>query len=338
MANKDILKNSILEAKKVKSAVEQDSLLKAKQELAEELKKKLQKPLKENAGLQGPIPASNTPQGEELAPAGDPAVDPAPEQSGPDRNTPVTELTVADLIEVFEEVFGSVNGQDDDIVDLDPGDGQAPQEEEELINLSEDKNPPTKRPSLRSRRGRLRESREGRLQSTARRLRSDREALRNDLQEVRRTNPPTTRRTKLSESTPTSRRTLGRRRKSLSEGREFYGLSSPQVLGKAKQGSYRSDLLNAKLQYTNRICKDFTLTESQQSQIINAFNKADSIKVLEEVYRDVITSLSNPIKTPDASAASRPLGTDLRKPENLEQPVALQEVREMQRRAGILTK
>ena len=266
----------------------------------------------------------------------------------------MSELSVGELSDVIRDVVEDVVGdaigggegsEDGDILepdadadeesfDLDGGD-----DDEELININEDR---LKRSASR-RRQRLSDLRESRRLS--RPSRRDNTRLRNRsrlgseaFDEGERRRRPSEIRSRRSRSS--SRLSESRRpsRKRLDERRGFYGISTPEVLGRSSYRGEDADLRDVKLQYLNRVVKDFSLDEAQQSQVFRAFSKAYTRKALDEAYQNVIGSLTAKGGSADdnfsTSLASRPLGTGFKKPEQVDR--RLEEVRKMQRIAGIL--
>ena len=79
------------------------------------------------------------------------------------------------------------------------------------------------------------------------------------------------------------------------------------------------NLLNAKLLYTNKIFKAKNLTESQKVKVLTAFDKATSVKEAKLVYETLSTSaIVSPKKPMNESlirgAASKPTGVSEKKP------------------------
>jgi hypothetical protein len=97
------------------------------------------------------------------------------------------------------------------------------------------------------------------------------------------------------------------------------------------------NLLNAKLLYVNKLFKSKNLTEAQKVKVINAFDRAESVKETKNIFETLQESLTvtqakkNPIKE-SLSFASKPAGVADRKPivENNEF------IARMQKLAGII--
>ena len=79
------------------------------------------------------------------------------------------------------------------------------------------------------------------------------------------------------------------------------------------------NLLNAKLLYVNKLFKSKNLTEAQKVKVINAFDRAESVKETKNIFETLQESLTvaqakkNPIKE-SLSFASKPAGVADRKP------------------------
>ena len=79
------------------------------------------------------------------------------------------------------------------------------------------------------------------------------------------------------------------------------------------------NLLNAKLLYVNKLFKSKNLTEAQKVKVINAFDRAETVKESKNIYETLQESLTatqakkNPIKE-SLSFASKPAGVADRKP------------------------
>jgi hypothetical protein len=70
------------------------------------------------------------------------------------------------------------------------------------------------------------------------------------------------------------------------------------------------NLLNAKLLYVNKLFKGKNLTEAQKVKVINAFDRAETVKETKNIFETLKESLSatkNPIKE-SLSFASKPAG------------------------------
>jgi len=79
------------------------------------------------------------------------------------------------------------------------------------------------------------------------------------------------------------------------------------------------NLLNSKLLYVNKLFKSKNLTEAQKVKVINAFDRAETVKESKNIYETLQESLTathakkNPIKE-SLSFASKPAGVADRKP------------------------
>ena len=344
-----IIKKSVLEAKKIKNAIEEDNLLEIKEQLAAKFKEKFGKVVRENVGLQGNENPADAPQPNTPEPSHDLGQDVGDEVPAEDStaSTPVTELTLDELINAFSEVVQDIvggqnepGGGEEDLLEPGPQNADQPAvsgQEDDLINLNEDaklkrrkelaelleirnKQKTTQnRPSVRS---------EKLNEGILRKKRSLRDA-----RPSRKTEQPL-----LESFERPSRFRRSRRQRQLAENRNYYGIATPQALGGPTKVADNPELLEAKLQYINRTVKDFNLTETQQSQVIKAFNNAKSIDVLQEVYKNVLSGLTakpdNVENSFTTGIASRPLGKDLSRPNATN---ALNEERiRLQRQAGII--
>jgi hypothetical protein len=79
------------------------------------------------------------------------------------------------------------------------------------------------------------------------------------------------------------------------------------------------NLLNAKLLYTNKIFKSKNLTESQKVKVLEAFDKATSVKEAKLVYETLSTGVASNAKKPMNESlirggASKPAGVSEKKP------------------------
>ena len=72
------------------------------------------------------------------------------------------------------------------------------------------------------------------------------------------------------------------------------------------------NLFNAKLMYVNKIFKAKNLSESQKTKVINAFDRAVSVKEVENTYKTLLESLSGDVKKSSLKEsvgfASKPIG------------------------------
>jgi hypothetical protein len=98
------------------------------------------------------------------------------------------------------------------------------------------------------------------------------------------------------------------------------------------------NLLNAKLLYLNKVLKANNLTETQQVNVIAAFDKAETVKEVKLVFETISESLvtkkeTNTIKE-SRGFASKATGTTASKPEVISE--VSDAVRRMQKLAGII--
>jgi len=98
------------------------------------------------------------------------------------------------------------------------------------------------------------------------------------------------------------------------------------------------NLLNAKLMYVNKVFKSNNLNESQKVNIIAAFDKAETVKevklVFETVSENIVVKKSTPIKESKLGMASKATGTTASKPEVITE--VSDAVQRMQKLAGII--
>ena len=98
------------------------------------------------------------------------------------------------------------------------------------------------------------------------------------------------------------------------------------------------NLLNSKLLYVNKIFKANNLSESQKVNIIAAFDKAETVKevklVFETVSENVVTKKETTIKESKLGMASKATGTTAAKPEVINE--VSDAVLRMQKLAGII--
>ena len=71
-----------------------------------------------------------------------------------------------------------------------------------------------------------------------------------------------------------------------------------KALAQVKSDLMETNLLNAKLLYTNKVFKAKNLTESQKVKVLKAFDKAKTKNEAKLVYETVLESLNNTTKTP----------------------------------------
>ena len=98
------------------------------------------------------------------------------------------------------------------------------------------------------------------------------------------------------------------------------------------------NLLNAKLLYLNKVLKANNLSETQQVNVIAAFDKAETVKEVKLVFETICESLvikkeTNPIKE-SRGFASKATGTTASNPGVISE--VSETVRRMQKLAGII--
>ena len=98
------------------------------------------------------------------------------------------------------------------------------------------------------------------------------------------------------------------------------------------------NLLNAKLMYVNKVFKANNLSESQKVNIIAAFDKAETVKevklVFETVSENVVNKKATKVNESKLGMASKPTGTTAAKPEVIAE--VSDAVKRMQKLAGII--
>jgi len=98
------------------------------------------------------------------------------------------------------------------------------------------------------------------------------------------------------------------------------------------------NLLNAKLMYVNKVFKVNNLSEAQKVNIIAAFDKAETVKevklVFETVSENVVVKKKTAIKESKLGMASKATGTTASKPEVISE--VSDAVKRMQKLAGII--
>ena len=98
------------------------------------------------------------------------------------------------------------------------------------------------------------------------------------------------------------------------------------------------NLLNAKLMYVNKVFKANNLSESQKVNIIAAFDKAETVKevklVFETVSESVVSKKATKVNESKLGMASKPTGTTAAKPEVISE--VSDAVKRMQKLAGII--
>ena len=98
------------------------------------------------------------------------------------------------------------------------------------------------------------------------------------------------------------------------------------------------NLLNAKLMYVNKVFKVNNLSEAQKVNIIAAFDKAETVKEVKLVFETVsenVVAKKTAIKESKLGMASKATGTTASKPEVISE--VSDAVRRMQKLAGIIT-
>jgi prolyl oligopeptidase PreP (S9A serine peptidase family) len=77
------------------------------------------------------------------------------------------------------------------------------------------------------------------------------------------------------------------------------------------------NLLNAKLLYVNKLFRSKTLTESQKVKVINAFDRAESVKEVKNIFETIKDAVTTETKKPvneSRSFASKAAGVAPKKP------------------------
>ena len=77
------------------------------------------------------------------------------------------------------------------------------------------------------------------------------------------------------------------------------------------------NLLNAKLLYVNKLFRSKTLTENQKVKVINAFDRAESVKEVKNIFetiKDAVTTETKKTVNESRSFASKPTGNAPKKP------------------------
>jgi|SaaInlV_125m_DNA_1040241.scaffolds.fasta_scaffold01013_11 hypothetical protein len=112
-----------------------------------------------------------------------------------------------------------------------------------------------------------------------------------------------------------------------------------ETIEQLKKDLHETNLLNSKLLYVNKIFKANNLSESQKVNIIAAFDKAETVKevklVFETVSENVVTSKKETVTESKVKGmASKATGTTATKPEVINE--VSDTVRRMQKLAGII--
>jgi aspartate oxidase len=109
-----------------------------------------------------------------------------------------------------------------------------------------------------------------------------------------------------------------------------------EVIKTLKSELNEVNLLNAKLLYVNKLFRNKTLTEAQKVKVINAFDRAESVKEVKNIFetiKDAITSESKKSIQENRGFASKAAGVSTKK-----QPIVEGDdfVSRMQKLAGII--
>jgi hypothetical protein len=98
------------------------------------------------------------------------------------------------------------------------------------------------------------------------------------------------------------------------------------------------NLLNAKLLYTNKIFKAKNLTESQKVKVLNAFDKATTVKETKLVYETLTEGLKEKSKSPVNESLKTSLASKVTTTSTAKQPIVevTEAFKRMQRIAGII--
>ena len=112
-----------------------------------------------------------------------------------------------------------------------------------------------------------------------------------------------------------------------------------ETIEQLKKDLHETNLLNSKLLYVNKIFKANNLTESQKVNVIAAFDKAETVKevklVFETVSENVVTTKKETVtESKFKGMASKATGTTASKPEVIAE--VSDAVRRMQKLAGII--
>lgn len=131
--------------------------------------------------------------------------------------------------------------------------------------------------------------------------------------------------------------------KSLEEKKEEEHSSMKEALEtieSLKKDLSEVNLLNAKLLYLNKVLKANNLSETQQVNVIAAFDKAETVKEVKLVFETICESLVTKKETSSIKEsrgfASKATGTTATKPEVISE--VSETVRRMQKLAGIIIK
>ena len=112
-----------------------------------------------------------------------------------------------------------------------------------------------------------------------------------------------------------------------------------ETIEQLKKDLHETNLLNSKLLYVNKIFKANNLSESQKVNVIAAFDKAETVKevklVFETVSENVVTTKKAPVtESKVRGMASKATGITAKKPEVINE--VSDAVRRMQQLAGII--
>jgi prolyl oligopeptidase PreP (S9A serine peptidase family) len=89
------------------------------------------------------------------------------------------------------------------------------------------------------------------------------------------------------------------------------------VINTLKSELNEVNLLNAKLLYVNKLFRSKTLTESQKVKVINAFDRAESVKEVKNIFETIKDAVTTETKKPvneSRSFASKAAGVAPKKP------------------------
>jgi hypothetical protein len=89
------------------------------------------------------------------------------------------------------------------------------------------------------------------------------------------------------------------------------------VINTLKSELNEVNLLNAKLLYVNKLFRSKTLTESQKVKVINAFDRAESVKEVKNIFetiKDAVTTETKKAMNESKGFASKAAGVAPKKP------------------------
>jgi len=109
-----------------------------------------------------------------------------------------------------------------------------------------------------------------------------------------------------------------------------------EVIKTLKSELNEVNLLNAKLLYVNKLFRNKSLTESQKVKVINAFDRAETVKEVKNIFETIKEGITNEVKKPiqeNRGFASKAAGVAPQK-----QPIVEGDdfVARMQKLAGII--